>query len=162
MKRTLPLLTFCVGFLLGTAGCPTTSAQVEALKVMPAKAPAALVFPPETGDVLIVPLRVLDGDTIDYGLLIQGTGRLYGINAPEVHSKDADEKKAGLVAKDYLEKLLGTGPLRATLRGREKYGRTLLSIEAADGKDVNKAMIDSGNAKPYDGKGPRPPWRTPQ
>lgn len=132
------------------------AAAADRPRVEPQPLPAALTFPPEAGDVLALPLRVIDGDTIEFAVLVRQTGRLAGINAPEVHSPDPKEKAAGLAAKAYLAKILPDRPCRATIKGREKYGRALVVIETADGKNLSQMMLDAGQAKPYDGKGPRP------
>ena len=56
-------------------------------------------------------LRVVDGDTVDVDIDL-GFGvwmrkqriRLYGIDTPESRTRDLEEKKYGLAAKDFLVK----------------------------------------------------------
>lgn len=39
---------------------------------------------------------------------------------------------------------------------KEKYGRWLATITAADGACLNTDLLNAGHAAPYDGTGPRP------
>lgn len=121
-----------------------------------ADAARPLTFPPERGEVLVLPVRALDGDTIEFYYLVQSRGRLMGINAPEIHSKDEDEKTRGLAARDFLAKRLPKGPCRATLQGREKFGRLLLSIGDEQGNDLSELLVKEGHAKRWNGIGVRP------
>lgn len=103
-------------------------------------------------------LRVVDGDTLDVDLDLGFTIRtrqrlrLNGLNAPE---KNAPEGKA---AKAWVaEWLTEHGPeLVVETHAREKYGRWLATVSAADGACLNTDLIDAGIAAPYDGHGPRP------
>ena len=53
--------------------------------------------------------RVVDGDTIDveldlgFSILMRARVRLLGIDTPESRTRDLEEKKFGLAAKDYLK-----------------------------------------------------------
>jgi micrococcal nuclease len=105
-------------------------------------------------------IKVVDGDTVDlridlgFNVFTEQRFRLLGINAPETHSKDADEKTRGKAAADYLKSLLaGEGQLVATtvLDKQEKYGRFLAKIVNASGENVNDEMVKAGHAKLYDG-----------
>lgn len=112
------------------------------------------VFPPESGRYMVYINRVIDGDTVDFYWLVEAHGRLDGINAPEIHG---ETKVAGLASKAKLEELAPKGFYTVEVKGKEKYGRTLLWIYK-DGKlgTVNKALIDGGFAKPYLTKEPLP------
>lgn len=111
------------------------------------------VFPPEKGTYLVYLARAIDGDTVEFYWLTSGIGRLDGLNAPEPHG---DTRKAGLAAKAELERLAPPGFYQIDLGGREKYGRTLVTIRDRLGTTVNKRLLDSGKVKAWDGKGPRP------
>lgn len=111
-------------------------------------------FPPVVGRYQVYVARVIDGDTVEFYWCVPASGRLDGLNAPELHGPTA---AAGLAAKAGLEKLTPPGFYLIDAMGREKYGRTLVVIQgAAGGPTVNKQLIDSGLVKPWDGKGPRP------
>lgn len=114
---------------------------------------------------------VLDGDTlnvtIDLGfrLFCRMPVRLFGINAPEVHSKDPAEKAHGLQAKTRLTELVGGRQVKLVSAkptaqgGGDKFGRYLATVwlaEGAQGKSINDQLIDLGLVKPWDGNGKKP------
>jgi len=106
-------------------------------------------------------MRVVDGDTvdvmIDFGCDRYGKERirLYGINAPEIRTKDIEEKKKGIAAKDWLEgKLANCGVVYIeTIKDRKgKFGRYLGKLfyytDFAGGRIfVNEEMCQSGHAE---------------
>jgi len=102
-------------------------------------------------------VSVHDGDTcvlsIDLGFDIsfRGACRCWGINAPELSTP---EGKAALV---FALTLIKPGdPVTVISHGYDKYGgRFLGAIALADGRDFGAVMVDSGNAKPYFGVGPK-------
>ncbi len=103
-------------------------------------------------------LRVVDGDTIDVDIdlgfdvwLRKQRIRLAGIDTPESRTRNKAEKALGLQAKAFLEKALTTGDDHITFEslGRGKFGRILGKPYNANGLDICKLMIDSGNAVEY-------------
>jgi micrococcal nuclease len=79
--------------------------------------------------------RIIDGDTVvvdidlGFGIWIKSESiRLHGVDAPEIRTKDAEEKVFGKYAKDYVEKLLQPG-MPYTFISKQfstgKYGRIL-------------------------------------
>ena len=114
--------------------------------------------------------RVVDGDTID---VIIDLGfktwkkvrvRMEGINTPESRTRDLEEKKRGLVAKDRLVEILEYNNNECTLKvsGVGKFGRAIASVyvetlSPASSKssmteiNVNKQLIEEGHAVAYDG-----------
>lgn len=88
-------------------------------------------------------LQVIDGDTVKaeinlgFGLTLQHTVRLEGLNAPEV------SEPAGLKCKEYLVKLLTDSAevfLEVSPR-KEKYGRVLGSLLTNEEMNINEKMI---------------------
>lgn len=80
-------------------------------------------------------LRVVDGDTIDvmidlgFDIQIKKRVRFLGINAPESRTRDLEEKKRGLAAKERVKCILAeneTFEVHSEELG--KYGRVLGSI----------------------------------
>ena len=103
--------------------------------------------------------RIIDGDTIDvdidlgFKIHIKERIRLYGINAPESRTRDADEKKKGIAAKQRLQELLeqaqdGIFTIKTEMDKGGKYGRCLGSI-IIGGMNVNKTLVQEGHAVEY-------------
>lgn len=100
--------------------------------------------------------RVVDGDTID-ALVDLGFDtwkkvriRMMGMNAPESRTRDLEEKKRGLAAKDRLIELLGDEGFILQSHGVGKYGRCLGEIFVGD-LNVNQTLIKEGHATEYYG-----------
>ena len=101
-------------------------------------------------------IRVIDGDTIDalidlgFDLWIKKRIRLFGLDAPEVRTKDLVEKSKGLEAKNKLIELLGTSDGKFILlsNGIGKYGRCLGTL-FINKKNINDLLISEGYAKKY-------------
>lgn len=124
-------------------------------KLMIELEPKYAEFPPKRGVYWILPVSAIDGDTIHFYWLIPDRGRLAGINAPELHSLNQAEMKAAEAAKAFLGSKLPLKPVAARV-GPDKYGRVLVDIQMGDGKTLGDLMIESGNAKRWDGQGPKP------
>lgn len=109
-------------------------------------------------------IRIVDGDTIEvmadlgFSVWIKLSVRLYGINTPESRTKDLEEKKRGLAAKERLTQLISGKDIILVSKKVDKYGRALgeLFLTAQDSKSINKTLIEEGHAKEYFGVGPKP------
>jgi micrococcal nuclease len=107
--------------------------------------------------------RVVDGDTVDVDIDL-GFGvwmkkeriRLLGIDTPESRTRDKEEKKYGLAAKEFLKKALGTSPiLKTTKDGKGKFGRILgeFIVEVEDNRiNINQLLVDNYHAVEYQGQ----------
>ena len=107
-------------------------------------------------------VKVVDGDTIDVDLdlgfgvwLMKQRVRFYGINTPESRTRDLEEKKRGLAAKDRVVELIENCEelsIKTILnkKARGKYGRILANI-MADGINVNQTLVSEGHAVEYFG-----------
>ena len=110
--------------------------------------------------------RVVDGDTIDalidvgFDIWIKKRIRYKGIDTWESRTKDLDEKKLGLAAKDRNKELLESvsskpGYFRLKSHGVGKYGRVLGEIFIKDVEgieyNINQTLIDEGHAYEYEG-----------
>jgi micrococcal nuclease len=91
------------------------------------------------------------------GSIFKWTCRLDGIDTPELRTKNTEEKKAAIVARDALKGIIMGPKLKIECGEFDKFGRLLVKIETAEGKDVGESMIEQGYAKPYHG-GHRPEW----
>ena len=110
-------------------------------------------------------VKIIDGDTIDVDLdlgfsvvLKKQRIRLYGINTPESRTRDLEEKKYGLAAKERLRELLEEADAisiktEIDKKARGKYGRILGTV-MADTTNVNNLLISEGHAVAYYG-GPK-------
>lgn len=77
--------------------------------------------------------------------------RLFGIDTPELRTKNTAEKEAGYKAKDYLCGLiLGKKVNIVFAEKEEKFGRLLGTIYLK-GKNINQMMVTAGHAKEYFG-----------
>jgi endonuclease YncB( thermonuclease family) len=92
---------------------------------------------------------VLDGDTIRLG--VQQVD-IAGLDAPKIHgSSCGEERTRGIGAAVRLASLLNSGDVVVGDPFRDQYGRAVGKVEV-NGKDVAKAMIAAGVAKPYIGE----------
>ena len=108
-------------------------------------------------------MDVIDGDTLD---LLVDLGfnvhhsirvRLNGINTPESRTSDVREKTLGLQAKAYTKDWTTRHPevFVSTVKDKkEKFGRILAKIYSDANKTacLNDDLIDSGNARAYNGE----------
>lgn len=102
----------------------------------------------------------VDGDTWDiavdvgFDIVVHQRVRVFGMNSPEVRSRDASERKRGIEAKLRGMELLPTGSsilIRTIKSGHEKYGRYLAEIILPDGRSYADVMISEGHAVAYRG-----------
>jgi len=106
-------------------------------------------------------VRVVDGDTIDayidlgFDVKIKKRIRFMGINTPESRTRDLEEKKRGLAAKDRVKCLLEEcDHIELKSHGVGKYGRCLGEISLPiDGElcSLNQLLISEGHAVAYFG-----------
>jgi micrococcal nuclease len=106
-------------------------------------------------------LRVVDGDTVDVDIDL-GFGiwmhkervRLLGIDTPESRTRDKEEKKFGLLSKEYVKSHYPVGSM-AILRTHKdktgKFGRILGELVWED-STINKIMVDEHYAVLYNGQ----------
>lgn len=111
--------------------------------------------------------RVVDGDTVDvdidlgFGIWVHNERvRLYGIDTPESRTRDLEEKKAGLFAKDVVLHYLPEGSKQVLRTHKDKvgkYGRVLGEFVIYDSladrqTTINQFMIDHKIGVEYSGK----------
>jgi len=80
-------------------------------------------------------IKVVDGDTVDVDIdlgfnmiLSKQRIRLKGVDTPETRTRDLEEKKYGLLAKEFVKSFLKKGEtykLTTSKDGKGKYGRIL-------------------------------------
>lgn len=104
--------------------------------------------------------NVVDGDTIDvdidlgFDVTISQRVRLAGIDTPEIHTTNVEEKKLGLEAKEYLKtRVLGRTDIVINTEkpdSTEKYGRMLGTLFIGN-TSINQELLDKGYAWEYNG-----------
>lgn len=101
------------------------------------------------------PLGVVDGDTLNL-VVDKGTDeyrkltvRLYGINAPEMNTAEGKAAKGWAI--DWFTQHCPDGMfvLETIKDNRDKYGRYLAIVYAADGAVFNDDIVAAGMAVPY-------------
>jgi len=108
--------------------------------------------------------RIVDGDTLDanidlgFDITVHKRIRLVGINTPESRTRDLDEKKRGLAAKEALSVMLKETNEKDYFvlesEGVGKFGRVLgtLHIKTKEGECcINNQLIKDGHAVEYYG-----------
>tara|TARA_Y100000758_G_scaffold28337_1_gene19006 strand:- start:24 stop:425 length:402 start_codon:yes stop_codon:yes gene_type:complete len=105
--------------------------------------------------------HVVDGDTIDlsidlgFDIWYNSRVRFVGIDTPESRTRDLEEKKRGLAAKDRVLELCPVGGdvvLRTSKDGKGKFGRILGEIFVPGVvQSLNQLLIEEGHAVEYFG-----------
>ena len=109
-------------------------------------------------------IRVVDGDTVDVDIdlgfgvwLHKERVRIYGIDTPESRTRDLEEKRYGLAAKEFVKEFVrDKGGSNIVLRTRKydakgKFGRILGDI-IVDNVSMSENMIKEHHAVPYHGQ----------
>ena len=112
-------------------------------------------------------VRVVDGDTVDVDIDL-GFGvwmhkeriRLHGIDTPESRTRDLEEKKYGLLAKEQIESFIPVGSMQTLVTVKDKVGKFgrilgkfLIHDKKTDGQmTINDWMIREHHAVAYHGQ----------
>lgn len=107
-------------------------------------------------------VKVVDGDTVDlmidlgFNMFTVQRIRLAGVDSPEIHTKNKDEKEHAIRAKgfviEFFEQAKTAGYqiyVKTTLD--DKYGRMLGRI-LANNQCLNDLLLTNGLAFPYNGE----------
>jgi micrococcal nuclease len=116
-------------------------------------------------------IKIIDGDTVDVDIdlgfnvvLEKQRVRLMGIDTPESRTRDLEEKKYGLMAKDFVKKYMPVGSLQQLATNvdksgedeRGKFGRILGTFFVEDEENytvsLNEMMISHHHAVKYTGQ----------
>ena len=107
-------------------------------------------------------VRVVDGDTCDamidlgFDTWVKKRIRFYGVDTWESRTRNLEEKKKGLAAKEFVKKLLENsdeGKFLLKSHGVGKYGRVLgeLFVKGHE-TSVNELLKENGHAYEYHGE----------
>lgn len=109
--------------------------------------------PPVSGGLVI---KVYDGDTItiathiyDDPTMYRFSVRLFGINAPEIRTRDTEEKELAQMAQKVLSDLLLGKYVTLKNVTVEKYGRLLAEVYLGD-QNMNQYMLDNKLVEHYE------------
>jgi micrococcal nuclease len=104
----------------------------------------------------IAAVRVIDGDTFDYGGM---RVRVADIDTPELRGRCAEEIDLARQASRRLEELLAAGPFELERlpsgRDEDRYGRKL-RIVTRGGRSLGDELVAEGLARTWSGR--REPW----
>ncbi|PJR11586.1 nuclease [Sinorhizobium meliloti] len=109
---------------------------------------AALVMPAVAAEPITGRATVVDGDTIE----IRGERiRLHGVDAPESWQRcedgDGGTYRCGKEAAFALDRFLAASrPTRCEIVERDRYNRFVGACFRADGREVNRWLVESGHA----------------
>jgi micrococcal nuclease len=104
--------------------------------------------------------RVVDGDTLDlvidlgFKITYRERFRVLGLDTPEIYGIKKALAGPGRAASAFVKKLLADPKViirSHKSNNRDKYGRYLVEVELADGRDLAKTVIEAGHGKDYDG-----------
>jgi endonuclease YncB( thermonuclease family) len=106
-------------------------------------------------------VSVYDGDTItvvfDTKIVNGGVGpyykhriRLLGIDTPELRTKNLEEKKMGIMVRDFVREKILNKIIRIECDEFDKYGRLLANVFIGD-ENINELLVDMKYAYKYDG-----------
>ena len=101
-----------------------------------------------------IPIRVIDGDTFDYG---GERIRIADIDTPEVRARCPEEARLAAAARHRLRSLLAQGPFALIRSGRDedRYGRKL-RVVVRHGRSLGDTLVSEGLARTWSGR--REPW----
>jgi len=77
--------------------------------------------------------------------------RIAGIDCPELRTKDEEEKKFALIAKQCVEEMILNKIIGLDIKGYDKYGRLLADV-VCDKVNIAHMLLDTGLAITYNGK----------
>lgn len=100
-------------------------------------------------------VSVYDGDTVTLLIklnskLVRWRTRLIGYDAPELKSKNEEEKVRAIEAKQFLISILPTSVFYVHIKGLDKYGRLLID-PTYKGKKISDIMIEKNYGYVYNG-----------
>jgi micrococcal nuclease len=100
--------------------------------------------------------KVVDGDTVDldldlgFSLTLRQRVRLYGVDAPELRSKDPAEKARAQESQAFVSQWFAQpGAVLVRTTKEEKYGRMLADCYREGAPSLCTELLERGLAQPY-------------
>ncbi len=107
----------------------------------------ARIIKVQDGDSLIVLARIWPGQDV------RAHVRLRGLDAPELRAKCEAERIHARLSRDYLRQLTdGRRIYLKRIEAGKYFGRVLADVSGKDGTDFADLMVQSGLARPYQGR----------
>lgn len=113
----------------------------------------------ENPDLIVTIESVYDGDTFYctipdvHPVFGKHIGvRVYGIDCPELRTKDEEEKFHAKESKKFAEEILLGKTVTLKNPQRDKYFRLLSSVKLESGEDYSQKIIAAKLARPYFGE----------
>ena len=111
----------------------------------------------------IVLNRIIDGDSMDidihlgFDVVLQHKRlRLNGVDTPESRTSDAEEKKYGLLAKQYVEQWCADKKIVLVINEQgnatDKFGRILGDLQCEKGESLVTSIITHHHGVEYEGQ----------
>lgn len=102
--------------------------------------------------------EVIDGDTIVVrariwlGQDVETRVRLFGVDAPEMKARCAEEQRLARAAREFVRARVAEKRVSLMDIRYDKYGRRVLArVLTPEGEDLAQALIRGGLARAYDG-----------
>lgn len=102
--------------------------------------------------------EVIDGDTIVVrariwlGQDVETRVRLFGVDAPEMKARCAEEQRLAWAAREFVRARVAEKRVSLMDIRYDKYGRRVLArVLTPEGEDLAQALIRGGLARAYDG-----------
>ncbi len=89
---------------------------------------------------------------IGFDLTITDNVRLFGLDTPELRTRNSCEKKLGYEAKDYTKDLIFGKTFDVEFHGKGKFGRYLVNLILPDGETLTEHLIEKEFAYAYFGE----------
>lgn len=107
-------------------------------------------------------VKVYDGDSITllfpyFNKYYRFRCRIYGIDTPELRTKDLKEKRLAIEVRDYLRDLIFNQTIDVECFDFDKYGRVLVKL-AYRGEDIGTMLCRKKFAYIYHGKTKKKHW----
>jgi endonuclease YncB( thermonuclease family) len=115
-------------------------------------------------------IKVTDGDTIciackipyepqmkESNQIYRFHIRLFGIDTPEMKSKNIEDRKIANLAKDFLTNLILNQIVFLKNLKKDKYGRIVANVYTKNNENISELMVEKKFAYSYFGKTKEPP-----
>jgi len=103
-------------------------------------------------------IDVYDGDTLTLAFVFNGSlyhkrCRVKGVDCAEIRTRNSNEKRAGILAKERTHALVYSQIVKAEFDSKnDKFGRLLAWIRLSDGRRLDSILIDENLGREYHGE----------